>query len=135
MPEAHLRTLRMRTQGNLPILEEVVQRSLADFNNIRREMFLVCIPFYKIMYPNIDIEQLGRTKGEEQTRNIVIQGVLDKIKSDHVAQRRLHRPRSRLAAAQHQGLHPAAGPDEPARRRPGHRAHAGLLRRRRPGRA
>jgi uncharacterized protein (DUF885 family) len=37
------------------------------------------------MYPEIDIEQLGRTKGEEQTRNIVIQGVLDKIKTDHVA--------------------------------------------------
>jgi len=84
MPDAHLRTLRMKTQGNLPIIEEVVQRSLADFNNIRREMFLVCIPFYKIMFPNVDIEQLGRTKGEEQTRNIVIQGVLDKIKGDHV---------------------------------------------------
>ncbi len=36
------------------------------------------------MYPSIDIEQLGRTRGEEATRNIVIQGVLDKIKSDHV---------------------------------------------------
>lgn len=84
MSEAHLRTLRMTTQGNLPILEEIVARSLADFNNIRREMFLVCIPFYKIMYPEVDIEQLGRTKGEEQTRNIVIQGVLDKIKGDHV---------------------------------------------------
>jgi len=84
MGEAHLRTLRRTTQGNLPIIEEVVQRSLADFNNIRREMFLVCIPFYKIMFPHIDIEQLGRTKGEEATRNIVIQGVLDKIKGDHV---------------------------------------------------
>jgi uncharacterized protein (DUF885 family) len=82
--EAHLRALRMTTQGHLPIIEEVVQRSLADFNNIRREMFLVCIPFYKIMYPHVDIEQLGRTKGEEQTRNTVIQGVLDKIKTDHV---------------------------------------------------
>ena len=84
MGEAHLRTLRMTTQGHLPILEEVVQRSLADFNNIRREMFLVCIPFFKIMYPTVDIEQLGRTKGEEATRNTVIQGVLDKIKIDHV---------------------------------------------------
>lgn len=84
MPDPHLRLLRRTTQGNLPILEEIVQRSLADFNNIRRDMFLVCIPFYKIMYPNVDIEQLGRTKGEEQTRNTVIQGVLDKIKSDHV---------------------------------------------------
>lgn len=82
--ESHLRTLRMTTQGHLPIIEEIVQRSLADFNNIRRDMFLVCIPFYKIMYPNVDIEQLGRTKGDEQTKNIVIQGVLDKIKTDHV---------------------------------------------------
>lgn len=82
--ESHLRNLRMTTQGHLPIIEEIVQRSLADFNNIRRDMFLVCIPFYKIMYPNVEIEQLGRTKGEEQTRNIVIQGVLDKIKTDHV---------------------------------------------------
>lgn len=82
--ESHLRTLRRVTQGSLPILEEVVQRSLADFNNIRREMLLVCIPFYKLMYPEVDIEQLGRTRGEEQTRNIVIQGVLDKIKGDHV---------------------------------------------------
>ena len=83
--ESHLRILRMTSQGSLPILEEVVARSLADFNNIRRDMFLVCIPFYKIMFPEIDIEQLGRTKGEEQTRNIVIQGVLDKIQSDHPA--------------------------------------------------
>jgi uncharacterized protein (DUF885 family) len=82
--ESHLRILRMTTQGHLPIIEEIVQRSLADFNNIRREMLFVCIPFYKIMYPNVDIEQLGRTKGEEQTRNIIIQGVLDKIKTEHV---------------------------------------------------
>jgi len=85
MGEAHLRTLRRTTQGNLPIIEEVVQRSLADFNNIRREMLLACISLYKLMYPNVDTEQLGRTKGEEATRNIIIQGVLDKIKSDHVS--------------------------------------------------
>lgn len=84
MPDPHLRKLRRTTQGHLPILEDIVQRSLADFNNIRRDMFLVCIPFFKIMYPQIDIEQLGRTKGEEATRNTVIQGVLDKIKEDHV---------------------------------------------------
>jgi len=83
--ESHLRALRRLTQGNLPIIEEVVQRSLADFNNIRREMLLACISLYKLMYPNVDTEQLGRTKGEEATRNIIIQGVLDKIKGDHVA--------------------------------------------------
>ena len=98
MSDAHLRYLRMTTQGNLPILEEVVARSLADFNNIRREMFLVCIPFFKIMYPDVDIEQLGRTKGEEQTRNTVIQGVLDKIKTDHIGRDEFV-PRLNAAAA------------------------------------
>ena len=83
MGESQVRSLRLTTQGQLPINEELIPRSQADVNNIRREMLFVCIPFYKIMYPNVDIEQLGRTKGEEQTRNIVIQGVLDKIKIDH----------------------------------------------------
>lgn len=87
--ESHLRTLRMTTQGHLPIIEEIVQRSLADFNNIRREMFLVCIPFYKIMYPNVNIDQIGANIAdsklrEDKIRNVVIQGVLDKIKGDHV---------------------------------------------------
>ncbi len=82
--EAHLKALRYATQGNLSIQADVVARSTADANNIRRDMFLVCIPFYKIMYPNVDIEQMGRTKGEEQTRRTIIQGVLDKIKTDHI---------------------------------------------------
>jgi uncharacterized protein (DUF885 family) len=84
MRDWHKQILQKTTQGNLPIVEEVLPQSQADVANIRREMFLVCIPFYKLMYPNVDIEQLGRTKGEEQTRNIVIQGVFDKIKTDHV---------------------------------------------------
>jgi hypothetical protein len=84
MRDWHKRILQMTTQGNLPVVEELVPQSQTDVTNIRREMLLVCIPFYKLMYPNVDIEQLGRTKGEEQTRNIVIQGVLDKIKGDHV---------------------------------------------------
>jgi hypothetical protein len=84
MGDAHLKFLRTTTQGHLPIIEEIVQRSLADFNNIRREMLLACISLYKLMYPHVDTEQMGRTKGEEATRNIIIQGVLDKIKGDHV---------------------------------------------------
>ena len=84
MRDWHKQILQKTTQGNLPIVEELLPQSQTDVANIRREMLLVCIPFYKLMYPNVDIEQLGRTKGEEQTRNIVIQGVLDKIKSDHV---------------------------------------------------
>jgi hypothetical protein len=84
MRDWHKQILQKTTQGNLPIVEEILPQSQADVSNIRREMFLASISLYKIMYPNVDTEQLGRTKGEEQTRNIIIQGVLDKIKSDHV---------------------------------------------------
>jgi hypothetical protein len=83
-PDVHRKALHYLTQGNLSIDLDIVARSKSDYANIRRDMFLVCIPFYKIMYPSVEIEQLGRTKGEEATREIVIQGVLDKIKSDHV---------------------------------------------------
>ncbi len=84
MREWHKRILQMTTQGNLPIVEELVPQSQTDVNNIRREMLLASISLYKIMYPNVDTEQMGRTKGEEGTRNIIIGGVLDKIKGDHV---------------------------------------------------
>lgn len=80
--DTHLRTLRMLSQGSIP-MEELVARANADIKNIRREMFLVCIPFYKIMYPNINLEQMTTQRGEEEVRNIVIKGVLDKIKGEH----------------------------------------------------
>lgn len=84
MRDWHKQILQKTTQGNLPIVEEILPQSQADVNNIRREMLLASVSLYKIMYPNVDTEQLGRTKGEEQTRNTIIQGVLDKIKGDHV---------------------------------------------------
>jgi uncharacterized protein (DUF885 family) len=80
--DTHIRLLRMTSQGNVPI-DELVARATADVKNIRREMFLVCIPFYKIMYPDINLEQLTTQRSEEEVRNIVIKGVLDKIKVDH----------------------------------------------------
>lgn len=80
--DTHLRLLRMTSQGNVPI-DELVARATADVKNIRREMFLVCIPFYKIMYPGINLEQLTTQRSEEEVRNIVIKGVFDKIKVDH----------------------------------------------------
>jgi hypothetical protein len=46
-------------------------------------MFLVGIPFYRIMYPNINLEQLTTQRGEEEVRDAVIQGVFDKIKVEH----------------------------------------------------
>jgi len=80
--DTHLRVLRMLSQGNIP-MEELVARANADVKNIRREMFLVCIPFYKVMYPNINLEQMTTQRDEEEVRNIVIKGVLDKIKGEH----------------------------------------------------
>ncbi len=80
--DTHIRILRMASQGNVPI-DELVARAAADVKNIRREMFLVCIPFYKIMYPGINLEQLTTQRSEEEVRNIVIKGVFDKIKVDH----------------------------------------------------
>jgi uncharacterized protein (DUF885 family) len=84
MRDWHKQILQRTTQGNLPIVEELIPQSTTDVANIRREMLLASISLYKIMYPAVDTEQLGRTKGEEQTRNIIIGGVLDKIKTDHV---------------------------------------------------
>ena len=81
--DTHLRLLRMTSQGNIPI-DELVARANADVKNIRREMLLVCIPFYKIMYPDINLELLTTQRSEEEVRSIVIKGVFDKIKGDHV---------------------------------------------------
>jgi hypothetical protein len=47
-------------------------------------MVLICIPFFKIMYPDINPDQLGATRSEEEVRNIIIKGVMDKIKGEHV---------------------------------------------------
>jgi len=80
--QAHLRLLRLTSENSLPF-DELVARAKADYNNLRREMFLVCIPFYRIMYPNMNLEQLTTQRGEEEVKSIVIQGVFDKIKADH----------------------------------------------------
>jgi uncharacterized protein (DUF885 family) len=78
--QAHLRLLRLTGQGNL-VLDELVARAKADYNNIRREMALVCIPFFRVMYPSIDIDHMNRP--EEEIRSILIKGVFDKIKIEH----------------------------------------------------
>lgn len=78
--QAHLRLLRLTVQGAL-MADDLVARSKADYNNIRREMLLVAAPFYKIMYPEVNLEQMNRP--QEEIRNIVIKGVLDKIQGEH----------------------------------------------------
>jgi hypothetical protein len=82
--EAHVKLIRLTFQNTIPPTE-LVERAKADINNIRREMGIVCLPFYRIMYPDITIEQLAAQRGEEEARQIIIKGVLDKIKGEHVS--------------------------------------------------
>lgn len=84
LAEAHRRLIRSTFQNSIP-LPDLVARATADYHNIRREMFLVGIPFYRIMYPNINLEQLTTQRGEEEVKNIVIKGVIDKIKGEHIS--------------------------------------------------
>ena len=80
--QAHRRLIRLTFHNNIP-LQELIARSNADYKNIRREMFLVCIPFYKIMDPKIDLDKPPANLTEDQLINTTISHVLDKIKSNH----------------------------------------------------
>ncbi len=80
--EVHPRLLRITLQNTIP-LDELIARSRADYNNLRREMAIVSMPLYRIMYPHINMEQLSTQYTEEQLRNLFIRGVLDKIKGAH----------------------------------------------------
>lgn len=81
--EAHSRLLRMTLQSSIPI-QELIDRSRADYGNIRREMFLTCIPFYKIMDPKFDVENPPSTLTRDQQFNTVVSHVLNRIKGEHV---------------------------------------------------
>ena len=78
--QAHLRLLRLSVQGSI-LQDQLTAQAKADANNIRREMALVCIPFYKVMYPEVNLDKLQRS--EEEIRSLIIKGVLDKIKVEH----------------------------------------------------
>ena len=82
-PQAHQRLLQLTLQNNISI-QELDARADADFKNIRREMFLVCIPLYKIMEPKIDLENPPASLTEDQLYNTVVSHVLDYwIKGEH----------------------------------------------------
>ncbi len=83
--QAHRRFIRLQFQSNIP-LEELVARSKADYKNIRREMFLVCIPFYKIMDPKINLENPPANLTEDQVINTTIRHVLNKIIGEHASE-------------------------------------------------
>lgn len=82
--EAHARLMRISLLNTIP-LQDLIARAQADYKNIRREMFLVVIPFYKIMEPKFDIEKPPASLTEDQLFNTTISHVLDHIETDHVA--------------------------------------------------
>lgn len=83
--EAHARLLRLTLQNNIPI-QELAERARADIHNITSiEMAMVCLPLYRLMYPDVDMQQLAAQRGEEEMRRIIIQGVLEKTKENHMA--------------------------------------------------
>ena len=83
--EAHARLLRLTLQNNIPV-QELVERATADINNITKvEMSMVCLPLYRLMYPEVDMQQLAAQRGEDEMRRIIIQGVLEKTKENHMS--------------------------------------------------
>lgn len=80
--QAHRKLVQLTIQNNIP-LQELIARAKADYKNIRREMFLVCIPFYKIMDPKINLDKPPSNLNEEQLINTTISHVLDRIKGEH----------------------------------------------------
>jgi uncharacterized protein (DUF885 family) len=80
-PDAHQKLLRLTSQGNL-MTNDILAIAKADSNNIRRDMNLIAMSYYGIMYPNQDMEQLSVQYKDkvDQLWTIFIKGVLDKIK-------------------------------------------------------
>jgi hypothetical protein len=83
--EAHARLLRLTLQNNIPV-QELAERATTDINNITKvEMSMVCLPLYRLMYPEVDMQQLAAQRGEDEMRRIIIQGVLEKAKENHTS--------------------------------------------------
>ena len=77
--------MRLTLQNNIPV-QELVDRATADIHNITKvEMSMVCLPLYRLMYPEVDMQQLAAQRGEDEMRRIIIQGVLEKTKENHVS--------------------------------------------------
>jgi len=80
--QAHVKMARTGYQ-NLTPLQQIAEIAKVDINNIRREMALICVSFYKIMDPKFNVEKPPSNLTEEQLRNVIISHVLDKLKVYH----------------------------------------------------
>ena len=77
--EGHQRLFQLTLGANLQ-LSELSAQAKADTTNLRREMFLICIPYYKIMDPKIDLEHPPANVSQDALQNNIISHVLNKIK-------------------------------------------------------
>jgi len=84
---AHNRILRLLLQNDIPI-QELISRANADIENIRREMTLICTPYYKIMDPRFDIVNPPAGLSPDQLMNEIVFHVTARFKSDHLTRER-----------------------------------------------
>ncbi|MGD8534828.1 MAG: DUF885 domain-containing protein [Candidatus Aminicenantes bacterium] len=82
--QVHSRLLRLTLQNDIP-LPELISRATADYNNIRRDMFFTCVPFYNIMDPKIDLQNPPPGLTKDQLYNEVISHVMERITGEHVS--------------------------------------------------
>ena len=85
LPDARLAQAdpQKTTQGNLPIVEELLPQSQTAWPASAMRCSSSASPSASSV-PRRRHQAARTDQGQEQTRNIVIQGVLDKIKGDHV---------------------------------------------------
>ncbi len=79
---AHNRLMRIMLQNDIP-LQDLVARAQADEKNIRRQMLLICMPFWNIMDPPFDLNSPPSNLNEEQIINVVVGHVMERFKVDH----------------------------------------------------
>ncbi|MGB2905890.1 MAG: DUF885 family protein [Candidatus Aminicenantaceae bacterium] len=80
---AHNRMLRLLLQNDIPI-QELISRANADIENIRREMTLICTPYYKIMDPRFDLNNPPGNLTTDQLMNELVFHVMARFKDDHL---------------------------------------------------
>jgi hypothetical protein len=80
---AHNRVLRLLLQNDIPT-QELISRANADIENIRREMTLICTPYYKIMDPRFDIASPPAGLTPDQLMNEIVFHVTARFKGDHL---------------------------------------------------
>jgi hypothetical protein len=70
-------------QNDIPT-QELISRANADIENIRREMTLICTPYYQIMDPRFDIVSPPAGLTPDQLMNEIVFHVTKRFKGDHL---------------------------------------------------